>query len=194
MGASNNHLYHIWQLERDSSWSDWDDIGMLSPSSGFASQPYIILDVHGWWQAFAVSVHLSVCPLVCLSALLSVFLQPLGRHLLTKCSLSLSPPLRPVLPSLIFFVPTSPLHPVLPPPLLRPILSSSSRPPLCLSADPPQLNSSGQLSRYVQNPLKFVLSKDSVAFNQSVTVSWAIPTDEATHKDWIGMLFVGRVV
>ena len=61
VGASDKHLYHIWQLERDSSWSDWDDIGMLSPSSGFASLPYIMLDVHGWWQAFAVSVCLSVC-------------------------------------------------------------------------------------------------------------------------------------
>ena len=66
VGASDKHLYHIWQLERDSSWSDWEDIGTLSPSSGFASQPAIILDEHSWWQAFAVSlVCVCVCVCVC---------------------------------------------------------------------------------------------------------------------------------
>ena len=49
-----------------------------------------------------------------------------------------------------------------------------------------QLNSSGLVSRYLQNPLKFVLSTDTAQFNHNVTVSWAIPKDEATHEDWIG--------
>ena len=66
VGASDKHLYHIWQLERGSSWSDWDDIGTLSPSSGFASQPAIILDEHSWWQAFAVSL---VCVCVAINVM-----------------------------------------------------------------------------------------------------------------------------
>ena len=68
----------------------------------------------------------------------------------------------------------------LPPPF--PLLSLSPLPP------PSQLNSSGLVSRYLQNPLKFVLSTDSAQFNHNVTVSWAIPKDEATHQDWIGQL------
>ena len=61
VGASDKHLYHIWQLERGSSWSDWEDIGTLSPSSVFTSQPAIILDEHSWWQAFAVSDRPCAC-------------------------------------------------------------------------------------------------------------------------------------
>ena len=58
-----------------------------------------------------------------------------------------------------------------------------SSPSLLLAS---QLNSSGLVSRYLQNPLKFVLSTDTAQFNHNVTVSWAIPKDEATHEDWIG--------
>ena len=98
----------------------------------------------------------------------------------------LSPPFLPPCP----LSPTS-LHLPLPPSILPPhcflTLSSSHFPPsspsLLLAS---QLNSSGLVSRYLQNPLKFVLSTDTVQFNHNVTVSWAIPKDEATHEDWIG--------
>ena len=42
------------------------------------------------------------------------------------------------------------------------------------------------MGQFAQTPLKFSLSADQVAFNHNVTVTWAIPKDEATHKDWIG--------
>ena len=34
--------------------------------------------------------------------------------------------------------------------------------------------------------LLFSLSTDKVVYDHNVTVTWAIPDDEATHKDWIG--------
>ena len=49
-----------------------------------------------------------------------------------------------------------------------------------------QLNSSDSVSHFVQTPLQFSLSTDRIAFDHNVTVTWAIPKDEATHKDWIG--------
>ncbi len=42
------------------------------------------------------------------------------------------------------------------------------------------------IGRYKQTPLSFSLSPTVVEFGRNVTVSWAIPMDEATHKDWIG--------
>lgn len=102
VGEKDGHLYHIWQKERDKVWNGWDDLGPLNPASAFKGQPGIMLDEHGWWQAFA-------------------------------------------------------------------------------------LNSSGLVSRYVQSPLKFSLSPEAVAYGKNVTVSWAIPSDEATHMDWIGL-------
>ena len=50
---SDNELYHIWQRERDASWSDWQKIGGL-PNSTFQSQPTMVFDDNGWWQAYAV--------------------------------------------------------------------------------------------------------------------------------------------
>jgi hypothetical protein len=46
----------------------------------------------------------------------------------------------------------------------------------------------------VEKPLKFVLSTGSVAFNKNVTVTWAIPEDQATHMDWIGAWGEGLLV
>ena len=41
--------------------------------------------------------------------------------------------------------------------------------------------------RYQQKPLSFTVAPTTVDFDKNVTVSWAIPKDEATHKDWIGV-------
>ena len=49
-----------------------------------------------------------------------------------------------------------------------------------------QENSTGGVMHFVQTPLSFALSVTSVAFDHNITVSWDIPTDEATHQDWIG--------
>ena len=51
-----------------------------------------------------------------------------------------------------------------------------------------QLNSNLSVARYVQSPLSFTLSTTTVVYDHNVTVTWAIPEDEATHKDWIGQL------
>ena len=45
----------------------------------------------------------------------------------------------------------------------------------------------GSLSRYQQKPLTFSVTPKTVNFGQNVTISWSIPVDEATHKDWIGL-------
>lgn len=44
------------------------------------------------------------------------------------------------------------------------------------------------VNKLVQTPLDFAATPQKVLFNQNVTVTWEIPNDEATHKDWIGML------
>ena len=49
-----------------------------------------------------------------------------------------------------------------------------------------QLNSDSSIAHFIQSPLSFTLSTDKVAYDNNVTVTWAIPEDEATHKDWIG--------
>ena len=54
IGQSNGELYHIWQSERDASWSDWEKIGGL-PNSPFQSQPAMMFDDNGWWEAYGVS-------------------------------------------------------------------------------------------------------------------------------------------
>ena len=54
IGRSDGELYHIWQSERDASWSDWEKIGGL-PNSPFQSQPAMMFDDNGWWEAYGVS-------------------------------------------------------------------------------------------------------------------------------------------
>lgn len=54
IGEKDGSLYHVWQSERDASWSDWEVLGPLTSSSPFVSQPTILFDIHGWWQAFGV--------------------------------------------------------------------------------------------------------------------------------------------
>ena len=49
-----------------------------------------------------------------------------------------------------------------------------------------QLNSSSGVAHFVQKMLLFSLSTDKVVYDHNITVTWAIPDDEATHKDWIG--------
>ena len=53
IGRSDGELYHIWQRERDASWSDWEKIGGL-PNSSFQSQPAMMFDDIGWWEAYGV--------------------------------------------------------------------------------------------------------------------------------------------
>ena len=53
IGRSDGELYHIWQRERDASWSDWEKIGGL-PNSSFLSQPAMMFDDIGWWEAYGV--------------------------------------------------------------------------------------------------------------------------------------------
>ena len=53
IGRSDGELYHIWQRERDASWSDWEKIGGL-PNSPFQSQPAMMFDDNGWWEAYGV--------------------------------------------------------------------------------------------------------------------------------------------
>ena len=55
MGKNDRQLYHIWQRERDASWSDWEKLGGL-PGSPFLSQPTTMFDENGWWQAYGVGV------------------------------------------------------------------------------------------------------------------------------------------
>ena len=55
IGEKDGYLYHVWQSERDASWSDWESLGPLT-SGPFVSQPTVILDIHGWWQAVAVRI------------------------------------------------------------------------------------------------------------------------------------------
>ena len=143
VGEKDGHLYHIWQKERDKVWNGWDDLGPLNPTSAFKGQPGIMLDEHGWWQAFAVREG------------------DTQRHTHTQSHTHTHTHSHTLV---LLFLP--------PPP-----------PP------PPQLNSSGLVSRYVQSPLKFSLSPEAVAYGKNVTVSWAIPSDEATHMDWIGGLY-----
>ncbi len=58
MGAKDGKLYHMWQAERDDSWSDWEALGQL-PTGQLDSQPTLATDQYGWWQAYAVSqVHM----------------------------------------------------------------------------------------------------------------------------------------
>ena len=56
VGSKDGQLYHIWQSERDGSWSDWEALGHL-PSGQLVSQPTLAIDENGWWQAYAVSMH-----------------------------------------------------------------------------------------------------------------------------------------
>ena len=49
-----------------------------------------------------------------------------------------------------------------------------------------QLTSDMSIARFVQSPLSFTLSTDKISYDHNVTVSWAIPEDEATHMDWVG--------
>ena len=44
------------------------------------------------------------------------------------------------------------------------------------------------VNKLVQTPMDFAATPQKALFNQNVTVTWKIPNDEATHKDWIGML------
>ena len=53
IGKGDGELYHIWQRERDASWSDWEKLSGL-PSSEFHSQPAMTFDDNGWWQAYGV--------------------------------------------------------------------------------------------------------------------------------------------
>lgn len=55
IGQKDGELYHIWQRERDASWSDWEKLGGL-PSSTFMSQPTMVFDDNGWWQAYGVDL------------------------------------------------------------------------------------------------------------------------------------------
>ena len=54
IGQKDGELYHIWQRERDASWSNWEKLGGL-PSSMFMSQPTMVFDDNGWWQAYGVN-------------------------------------------------------------------------------------------------------------------------------------------
>ncbi len=58
VGKTTGHLFHLWQKERDSSYSDWEDLGPLSDSSHFLTSPTLLFDEYGWWEALAVSVKL----------------------------------------------------------------------------------------------------------------------------------------
>ncbi len=60
VGSKDGQLYHIWQSERDGSWSDWEALGHL-PSGQLVSQPTLAIDENGWWQAYAVSVVHDQC-------------------------------------------------------------------------------------------------------------------------------------
>ena len=50
------------------------------------------------------------------------------------------------------------------------------------------------LTRFREQPLKFTLSPEDVAFDKNVTVTWAIPKDQATHMDWIGKGWIPQEV
>ena len=54
VGKAAGHLYHLWQRERDASYSSWEDLGPLSSSSPFTSTPAIVMDDIGWWVAYGV--------------------------------------------------------------------------------------------------------------------------------------------
>ncbi len=60
VGSKDGQLYHIWQSERDGSWSDWEALGHL-PSGQLVSQPTLAIDENGWWQAYAVSISTCMC-------------------------------------------------------------------------------------------------------------------------------------
>lgn len=60
VGKATGHLFHVWQKERDSSYSDWEDLGPLSDSSPFMSSPALLIDQYGWWEAFAVSLLIRI--------------------------------------------------------------------------------------------------------------------------------------
>ena len=46
--------------------------------------------------------------------------------------------------------------------------------------------------KFLESPMKFALGDDKVVFGRNITASWAIPEDQATHKDWIGMGWRGE--
>lgn len=73
MGASDHHLYHIWQAERDGSWSNWEDMGPLVNKTGFNSGPAVVIGPQGWWEAFAVSRN-DVMPIVLYGASMGVIM------------------------------------------------------------------------------------------------------------------------
>ena len=50
-----------------------------------------------------------------------------------------------------------------------------------------QLSSStGFVNKLVQTPLSLDVTPSSIKYGQNATVTWKVPKDEATHKDWIG--------
>ena len=52
-----------------------------------------------------------------------------------------------------------------------------------------QLSAADEVEIVEQNR-SLVLSASSVPFGSPVQVSWSVPVDEATNKDWIGGLFI----
>ncbi len=49
-----------------------------------------------------------------------------------------------------------------------------------------QLDSTQAMVKFLERPIKFVLSSEHVQYDHNVSVTWAIPDDQATHMDWIG--------
>ena len=54
VGVNDGHLYHIWQPERGEDWTDWEDLGLFPSGEKFQSIPFILIDHHGWWEAYGV--------------------------------------------------------------------------------------------------------------------------------------------
>ncbi|XP_033098846.1 uncharacterized protein LOC117102599 isoform X2 [Anneissia japonica] len=49
---SSGSLWHVWQLQRGDSWSDWEQIQTSPVAVSLTSVPFVNNDKQGWWQAF----------------------------------------------------------------------------------------------------------------------------------------------
>ena len=50
----DGHLWRIYQLERGSSWTDWEKLGPLDDKNSYGTIPSIFNDESGWWNALSL--------------------------------------------------------------------------------------------------------------------------------------------